>query len=148
MKRDVTASNCSTPSIVCWSRSAVVALFIVMIVSLTACSTSFGAPDGTWRANYFKDPDSVWNAIELTLTELDYEVIEQNRNDGVIRAESNPADDGTVIALAIDQVMRTNDQVNVFVKPSFGSDGGSANPDLLKAASDEFMKNLNAKLDG
>ena len=79
---------------------------------------------------------------------LEYEVITERRPDGVIRAESSPAEDGTVIALAIDQVMRTEDQINVYVKPSFDGDGGSGNPDLLKAASDAFVKTLEEKLKG
>jgi hypothetical protein len=124
------------------------AVLAVTVISLSACSTFTGTSDGTWRGNYFKDPDSVWGAIELSLLELDYEVIDQNRPDGVIRAESEPTEDGTVIALAIDQVVRTEDQVNVFVKPSFGGEGGSTDPDLLKAAADEFMKALNGKLNG
>lgn len=127
---------------------AALAVLILTVVSLSACSTSKGASDGTWRANYFKDPDSVWGAIELSLIELGYEVTDKNRFDGVIRAESDPAADGTVIVLEIDQVAHTDDQVNVFVKPSFGSDGGDASPDLLKAAADAFMTSLNAILNG
>ena len=53
-----------------------------------------------------------------------------------------------MIALAIDQVMRTQDQVNVYVKPSFGGDRGSADPDLLKAAADAFVKALEKQLKG
>lgn len=128
--------------------SAAVAVLIVMVVSVVACSTAKGTKDGTWRGNYFKDPDSVWNAIELTLIELEYEVSEENRYEGVIRAESSAADDGTVIILAIDQVMRTQDQVNVYIKPAFGAGGGSKDSGLLETAADEFLKKLNAKLIG
>lgn len=126
----------------------VVTLLILMAISLSACSTSRGASEGTWRANYFKDPDSVWGAIELSLIELGYGVTNKNRFDGVIRAESDPAADGTVVVLEIDQVAYTDDQVNVFVKPSFGSAGGDASPDLLKATADAFMTSLNAILNG
>jgi hypothetical protein len=121
---------------------------VFLVVILSACATSEGDSASSWRGNYFKDPDSVWGAIEVSLIELDYEVTDKNRYDGVIRAESSPADDGTVIILSIDQVMRTGDDVNVFVKPAFAGGDGSANPDLLKAAADEFMKTLNAKLNG
>ncbi len=152
MKRDVTVSKCSTPSTASrWHRSrarAAVAVLIVMVVSLSACSTIKGSSDGTWTASFFTDPDRVWGAIEISLIELDYEVTEKNRFDGVIRARLEPADDGTVIALAIDQVMRTEDQVKVYVKPSFAGDEGSTNPDLLKAAADEFVKTLNSQLNG
>jgi hypothetical protein len=130
------------------SQVVVATAVVFLVVMLSACATSERDSANSWRGNYFKNPDSVWGAIELSLIELDYEVTEKNRPDGVIRAESSPANDGTVIILSIDQVMRTADDVSVFVKPSFGGEGGDANPDLLKAAADGFMKILNAKLYG
>jgi hypothetical protein len=125
-----------------------VTALVAMAGSMAACSTSFGAPDGTWKASYFSDPDRVWGSIELALIDLDYEITAENRPDGVIRATSEPAEDGTVILLAIDQVMRTEDQVHVYVKPSFVGEEGSQDPGLLKAASDAFMTALNGKLNG
>jgi len=152
MKRDVKISKFNTPSTISrwrWSRElAVVAILMVMVASLSSCSTIKGSSDGTWTASYFTDPDRVWGAIEISLIDLDYEVVNKNRYDGIIRATSEPAEDGTVIALAIDQVMRTEDQVNIYVKPSFSGDDGSTNPDLLKAAADEFMKAVNDTLNG
>ena len=148
MKCNVTMSRLTSGARQQIWECVVTTLLMVLVVSLPACSTSKGASDGSWRANFFKDPDSVWGAIELSLIDLDYEVTDKNRFDGVIRAESEPAADGTVIALSIDQVMRTEDQVNVYVKPSFAGDGVSTNPDLLKAAADEFIKALNSKLNG
>ena len=126
-------------------RAFVAAATIVgFMVAASACTSSKG--DSQWRGNYFKDPDSVWNAIELTLLELDYEVTDQNREDGVIRAESEVSDEGAVVVLAIDQIMRTQDQVNVFVKPSFAIGKSHADPGLLKAAGDAFIKSLDEKL--
>jgi uncharacterized lipoprotein len=145
MKREVT---CSTPSAVVWSRNLAAVILIALVLSLSACSTLKGNSDDTWTASFFTDPDRVWVSIQLSLIELDYEVTSENRHDGIIRATSEPADDGTAIALKIDQVMRTGDQVNVYIKPSFAGDEGSTNPDLLKAAADEFVKTLNSKLNG
>jgi hypothetical protein len=125
----------------------VATVLLVMVTLLSACSSLGGASDG-WRVNSFKDPDTVWAAIELALLELDYEIVTSNRPDGVIRAESRRTDDGTVIALAIDQVVRTDDQVSVYVKPSFAGNGGSSDPDLLKAAADAFVKHLESTLNG
>jgi hypothetical protein len=51
-----------------------------------------------------------------------------------------------VIALAIDQVVNTESQVSVYVKPSFAGDEWSTDPDLLKSAADEFVKELNSAL--
>ena len=131
-----------------WSRAVVGALFVMMVMSSSACSTFKGSSEGTWNTSFFTNPDRVWEAIQLSLIELDYEVESENREDGIIRATSEPAEDGTVITLAIDQVMRTEDQVHVYVKPSFAGDNGTTNPDLLRAAADELMNTLNDKLNG
>lgn len=142
------ASTCDDRSGPSRQRSPVRALgavvLTVLVVTLSACATSGG--DGRWTGSYFKDPDSVWFAIELTLLELDYEISMKNREDGVIRAESEADDGGTVILLAIDQVMRTEDQVKVYVEPSFSEQGPSGSADRLKVAADDFMRNLNAVL--
>ena len=120
---------------------------VLTMLSATSCSTTGSSQGDTWRVNFFTDPDSVWAAIHLALIEHDYDVIEENRPDGVIRAQSSRPPDGTVIALAIDQVTRPQDQVSVFIRPSFGGEG-STNPDLLKAAADQFVSTLRAKLPG
>jgi hypothetical protein len=145
MKREVT---CNAPSVVGWSRIAAALVVIAWTLSLSACSTLKGNSDNTWTSSFFTDPDRVWGSIHLSLIELDYEVVSENRPDGVIRARSEPGNDGTVIALAIDQVMRTEDQVKVYIKPSFAGDEGSKNTNLLKAAADEFVRILNSKLNG
>ncbi len=145
MKRYLTISTANSRQ--CVPGFSAITALVVMVISMTACSTQ-QTSDDTWTATFFDNPDRVWNAIEVALLELDYEVVSENRADGVIRAESSASDDGTVIALAIDQVMRTEDQVNVYVKPSFGGDQGSADPDLLRAAADAFVKNLEDKLKG
>lgn len=148
MKPDVTSLRCVGGR---WRRRrerAVVAILVAIVVSLSACSTFKGSSEGTWSASYFADPDRVWGAIEISLIDLDYEVVSKNRPDGVMRAISEPADDGTVIELAIDQVMRTDDQVKIYVKPSFASDDGSTNQDLLKAAADAFIKAVNDRVNG
>jgi len=146
MKSDFNLSMAGIPQWIC--RCIARTTLLTVAVSVISCSAYQSSSDGTWTTTSFKDPDRVWNAIQLVLIELDYEVIEENRDDGVIRTESNPAEDGAVITLAIDQVMRTNDQVKVYVKPSFSGNAGARNPDLLKAAADDFVKALEEKLKG
>lgn len=148
MMSELNFANRDTSSNQRWSHGVVVAILVALVVSLPACSTFKGSSDGTWSTSFFTNPNRVWDAIQLALIDLDYEVQSENREDGVIRAASEPAEDGTVIALAIDQVMRTDDQVHVYIKPSFTGDEGSTNPDLLRAAADEFIKAIDDKLRG
>ena len=148
MKSDLNFAERYSSSNQRWSHGVVVALVVAIVVSLPACSTFKGSSEGTWNTSYFTNPDRVWNAIQLALIDLEYEVQSENRDDGVIRAVSEPSEDGTVIALAIDQVMRTEDQVHVYIKPSFSGGEGSTNPDLLRAAADEVIKALDDKLRG
>lgn len=146
MKHDPTASTMNGSQGIL--RLVAITAIIALVMTVAACSTFRASSEDTWTVTFFENPDRVWNAIELALIELDYDVVSENRPDGVIRAESAPAEDGTVIALAIDQVVRTEDKVNVYVKPSIGSDQGSADPDFLKAAADEFMAVLKKTLSG
>jgi len=148
MKGELNLAQRNTSSNTRWSRRLILALFIVTVVSLSACSTFEGSSEGTWNTSYFTNPDRVWEAVQLSLIELDYEVESENRDDGIIRATSEPAEDGTVIALAIDQVARTEDQVHLYVKPSFAGNRGSISPDLLKAAAEELIKAVDDKLRG
>lgn len=146
MKRHLTASRRSVSQSLL--RLSAASCIIALVISVAACSTFRGSSEDTWTATFFENSDRVWNAIELALLELDYEVTTENRTDGVIRAESAPAEDGTVISLAIDQVVRSEDQVNVYIKPSFGGDGVSTSQDLLKAAAEAFVKVLEDQLRG
>ena len=121
---------------------------VFLVVTMAACASSKGESADSWRGNYFMNPDRVWNAIELTLIDLEYEVIKENRPDGVIQAESSPDEDGTVILLAIDQMMRTEDQVNVFVKPVAGDPTAAPTQETLDKAAQEFTAVLKRKLGG
>ncbi len=90
MSCNVKVWKTSTPFNISWSRGAMVALAMVTAVSLSSCSTSKGPSDGTWNTSYFTNPDRVWGAIQLSLIDLDYEVVRENRYDGIIRATSAP----------------------------------------------------------
>jgi hypothetical protein len=52
------------------------------------------------------------------------------------------------IAVDIDQVLRTNDRVNVDVRPSFSGNPRSPVRDLVGAAAVEFFKTHEVKLKG
>jgi hypothetical protein len=123
----------------------------VVMFSLTFClacsSISSPSPDSR-TGSYFQNPDRVWAAILETLIDLDYEVAESNRYDGKILTEPREGEDLAGVVLSIDQIMRTSDQVNVYVRPSAGAVGNSVDPSALKAAGDQFMTALDKKLQG
>ena len=123
----------------------------VVISALTfclACSSVSLAPSDGSTSSYFLNPDRVWAAILETLIDLDYEVAESNRPDGTIRTAPQSNDEGPDIVLSIDQVMHTQDQVNVYIKPSAAEAGVTVDPGVLKAAADRFKASLDKKLRG
>lgn len=94
-------------------------LSLVVLVSsaclfVGACSSMSG-DDEPWSTQYVGPPNDVWDAIHMVLFDLDYEVEEENRNDGTIRATRDAGDSGAGAVLQIDQIMR-GDMVSVYVK--------------------------------
>ncbi len=115
-------------------------------VSLSACSAIEGSSEGTCK-RVISRPDRVWGAINSRSSSWTMKS-EENRDDGVIRATSEPAEDGTVIALAIDQVASTQSQFQRLRQTVFCREQGSTDPNLLKSAAEELVKALDGKLRG
>ena len=128
------------------TRRTVLAAVAMICGGLLVSCSSLKNPPGTVTAQFFQNPDRVWEGIELTLETLGYVVESSNRDEGMIRAASAADDRTPSIALDINQVMRTEDQVNVYVRGV--PDDTSAPPDqesLEKAALD-FVTVLKRKL--
>ncbi len=121
-------------------------VLIAIVAASAACSTSNAVEESPWRANFFQNSDRVWSAIQMSLIELDYEVEESNREDGTLRAIWSK--DDVAIALVIDQIQRTEDKVNVYVRPADGGGAKTAGRDELDSAAGKFMTVLNFKLGG
>ncbi len=124
------------------------AIVICALTFCPACSSWSKSPPDTWTASYFKNPDRVWAGILETLIDLGYDVAESNRQDGRIRTEPHVGEESPGVVLTIDQVMRTGDQVNVYIKPSLGDTKEDVDPNLLKGAGDRFLAALNKRLQG
>jgi hypothetical protein len=118
----------------------------VAVLTGAACSTFSNAGSDGLTTSFFMPPQNVWSGIERTLVDLDYLITDQNRTDGVIRAESSKLEGGAVVILNIDQIMRTNDQVHVYVKPADGGGDRAATPEELEAAGKAFVSALDLRL--
>ena len=121
------------------------AFVVIALSSFLACSSLSSSSPDSWTGRYFQNPDRVWAAILETLIDLDYGIAVSNRQDGKIQTEPKAGEDHAGVVLSIDQLMHTQDQVSVYVKPSGGD---VADPDARKAAADQFMAVLNKKLLG
>ena len=129
-------------------RALVILTTIPILLTIAGCSTLSSDSSDTSRANFVRDPFRVWAAIELAVIEIEYRIEESDEMQGTVRAVSNTGGKGPEIVLDISQVGHSSDQVSVYVKPSFSDAGGTGDPDLLDAASAEFMKHLNEFLNG
>lgn len=126
-------------------RRAPVAVSAVMIGFLVSCASTQNPP-GTVATHFFQNPDRVWDGIEVTLDTLGYEIESSNRADGVIRAAPTAASATPGTALEINQVMNTDDEVRVYVKPVPVDPGAGENPEELSRAATDFISVLRRKL--
>lgn len=95
-------------------RLAMVVLVFSAFLFVGACS-SISGDDDPWSTQYVGPPNDVWDAIHMVLFDLDYEVDEENRNDGKIRATREASDSRKGAVLHIDQIMR-GEIVSVYVR--------------------------------
>ena len=129
------------------AKAAIFASALIVVVSLAGCA-SVKTPPGTSSASFFQNPDRVWAAIQMSLDTLEYEIESSNRPDGKMRAVPLAGGDGPSIALEIDQVAWTQDQVKIYVKPVAGDPGSSVSQELLDKAAADFLTVLKRKLGG
>jgi len=129
-------------------RGFALVLAMVMTAGLVVSCASVKNPPGTVTAQFFQNPDRVWEAIQISLETLEYVVESSNRDEGVIRA-AKPADDQTPwVALDINQVMYTQDQVNVFVRGVAEDPSAAPGQEALDKAAQDFVTVLKRKLGG
>lgn len=117
----------------------------VTLVAAAGCSSAADSDPDAWAAAYVHNPDRVWAAIHDALDELGYEVEEEDRLEGRIRAAEITDDPYRGVVLQIDQVQRT-EVVRVFVRPSVGSAGGPEGFARRDEAVREFLDALDRRL--
>jgi uncharacterized lipoprotein len=120
-------------------------LLVVLVAGFVVSCASVRNPPGTVTAQFFQNPDRVWDALGLSLDTLGYEVTSSNRDEGVIRAKK-PADDPSGVGLEINQVMYTEDQVDVFVKGVAEDPTAAPEQAALARAAQDFVAVLERKL--
>ena len=96
-------------------RRVSLAVLLFSACLLAGACASMSGDDGPWSTQYVGPPNDVWDAIHMVLFDLDYEVEEENRNEGTIRATREAGDSHPGAVLSIDQIMR-GDMVSVYVR--------------------------------
>ncbi len=129
------------------ARSIVLMLAAAVVAGLMISCASVRNPPGTVTAQFFQNPDRVWNGLLISLDALGYEVTSSNRDEGVMHAAAQ-AGDASAIALEINQVMYTQDQVKVFVRGVAGNSSPAPRQEDLEKAAQDFVTVLKRKLGG
>lgn len=111
---------------------------------LVGCVSSPYDASDTSIVSSWQNPDRVWSAIEQTLSELGYDIVDSNRFDGRIHASGES--DGATVELDISQVVFTEDQVKVFIKPRSGGGGRGPASELSRQAARDFAAALTKKV--
>lgn len=116
------------------------------LLAASACSTAGSEGGDRWTAAYVSNADRVWTAIHLSLEELGYEVEEESRHEGTIRAVQVAGRPHEGVMLRIAQVQRT-EVVRVHVQASGGTSTGiPGGYRLLDAAVRELLSELDRRL--
>ena len=116
---------------------------LVMLGSLGCASLKTeGHP---WTTHYVGDPDTVWEALHISMIELGYDVESEDRFEGTIRAVRSGDKPDTTVVLSIDQIMRTND-VNVYVRVAAGAGEPAMDSVSQETLAKEFLALVNGLL--
>ncbi len=114
-------------------------------LAAVACSSVVTESDDPWTASYVDDAERVWTAIHRTLDALGYEVEDEDRGEGAIRAAQIAERSYRSIVLNI-EVIRKAEQVRVDVRPSGGATGTPDDSRRRGEAVREFLTALDEHL--
>jgi hypothetical protein len=123
----------------------VFAAVATIVVVGASCSSIVSEPGGAWTASYVDDEERVWTAIHRTLDALGYEVEDEDRGEGAIRAAQIAERSYRSIVLHI-EVVRKAEQVRVDVRPSGGATGTPDDSRRRDEAVREFLTALDKHL--
>lgn len=123
-------------------------LCAAMAAGILVSCASVTNPPGTVTAQFFQNPDRVWDGIEISLDTLGYEIESSNRADGVIRALPTSESATPGAALEINQIMNTDDEVRVYVRPVAADAAVATVQEELDRAARDFVTVLKRKLGG
>lgn len=116
------------------------------VLAASACTSSGAEGGDAWTAAYASSADRVWTAVHQSLDELGYEVEEESRHEGTVRAAQIAGRAYEGVVLRISQVQRT-EVVRVHVQPSGGASTGLPDGHRLRdAAVREFLAELDRRL--
>ena len=103
-------------------RLAAVLALTAAALAVVACSSVVSESDDPWTASYVDDAERVWAAIHRTLDALGYEVEEEDRGEGKIRAAQVAERSYQSVVLHIVEIQKV-ELVRVVVRPSGGATG-------------------------
>jgi len=116
-----------------------------VVAAVTACSSRVSEGDDPWTASYVGDGDQVWAAIHRALDALGYEVEEEDRGEGKIRAAQIAERSYQSVVLRIVEIQKA-ELVRVVVRPSGGATGTPDDHRRRDEAVREFLTALDEHL--
>jgi hypothetical protein len=126
-------------------RLAALLILAAAALAAVACSSVVSESDDPWTASYVGDAERVWAAIHRALDALGYEVEEEDRGEGKIRAAQVAERSYQSVVLHIVEIQKA-ELVRVVVRPSAGATGTPDDHRRRDEAVREFLTALDEQL--
>jgi len=127
------------------SKKAIISIAVAGVLIASLGCASLKTEGHPWTTHYVGDPDTVWEALHISMIELGYDVESENRFEGTILAVRSGDKPDTTVVLSIDQIMRTND-VNVYVRVAAGAGEPAMSLDRQEKHAKDFLALVNGLL--
>ena len=113
-------------------------VLVITAVAMAACSSTSTTGDPAVLV-YVGSSDDTWTAIHIVLVDLDYDVEEENRDEGTIRAIRSAGETGGRSVLTIDQVART-ETISLYVRAETAPGDPPMDETRRRELAEEFLE--------
>jgi hypothetical protein len=112
-------------------------LSVITAIAIAACSSTSTTGEPATLV-YVGSSDDTWTAIHIVLVDLDYDVEQENRDEGTIRAIRSASENRPRSVLTVDQVART-ETISLYVRAAAAPGDPPMDETRRRQLAEEFL---------